>query len=364
MNDARSNHDHRGSRRESRRRSRQGAGPGRRGRGCRRRHRQVPDLQRRFAGGRDRRRRPTIRQRTTGGGESQRAMLRRLELPHDAHRTLLAHAKRRGIEFLSTPFDPDVAASPAVARSAADQDRLRRPDQCAAAACSSRKSDRDADPVDRHGDARRGRGSARRARLGYSRSATSRPASPAFRAAWARSGSAQAVCAGASACCTARPNIPARPQDVNLARHGDDAQRVRAVRSAIPTTPTASKSSLAAVALGATIIEKHLTLDRNAAGPDHAASLEPDQISSDGASDPQHREGDRRRHQGAATVRDREHADRAQEPGGGACRSRPATSRGRRHREQAPRAPAARRSNTGRLSARRRRASMTDEEPL
>jgi len=33
---------------------------------------------------------------------------------------------------------------------------------------------------------------------------------------------------------------------------------------------------VAAVALGATIIEKHLTLDRKAQGPDHAASLEPD----------------------------------------------------------------------------------------
>ena len=37
--------------------------------------------------------------------------------------------------------------------------------------------------------------------------------------------------------------------------------------------------SLAAVALGATIIEKHLTLDRNLNGPDHKASLEPDEFS-------------------------------------------------------------------------------------
>jgi N,N'-diacetyllegionaminate synthase len=33
---------------------------------------------------------------------------------------------------------------------------------------------------------------------------------------------------------------------------------------------------IAAVALGATIIEKHFTLDRNLSGPDHKASLEPD----------------------------------------------------------------------------------------
>ena len=35
---------------------------------------------------------------------------------------------------------------------------------------------------------------------------------------------------------------------------------------------------VAAVALGATIIEKHFTLDRNLEGPDHAASLEPDEL--------------------------------------------------------------------------------------
>jgi N-acetylneuraminate synthase len=38
------------------------------------------------------------------------------------------------------------------------------------------------------------------------------------------------------------------------------------------------EASLAAVALGACVIEKHFTLDRNLVGPDHAASLEPAEL--------------------------------------------------------------------------------------
>ena len=37
---------------------------------------------------------------------------------------------------------------------------------------------------------------------------------------------------------------------------------------------------VAAVAMGATVIEKHFTLDRNMPGPDHKASLEPDELKS------------------------------------------------------------------------------------
>ncbi len=37
-------------------------------------------------------------------------------------------------------------------------------------------------------------------------------------------------------------------------------------------------SAVVAVALGATVLEKHVTTDRNLPGPDHAASLEPDEL--------------------------------------------------------------------------------------
>ncbi len=39
-----------------------------------------------------------------------------------------------------------------------------------------------------------------------------------------------------------------------------------------------STAALGAVALGATVYEKHFTLDKNAQGPDHRASMEPDEL--------------------------------------------------------------------------------------
>jgi N-acetylneuraminate synthase len=72
-------------------------------------------------------------------------------------------------------------------------------------------------------------------------------------------------------------SYPAPPGDVNLAA-------VTTLRSAFGLPVGYSDHtlgiavSLAAVALGAVVLEKHITLDRDAPGPDHAASLEPDDL--------------------------------------------------------------------------------------
>ena len=44
-------------------------------------------------------------------------------------------------------------------------------------------------------------------------------------------------------------------------------------------------TAIAAVALGATIIEKHMTMDRNGGGPDDSYSLEPPEFAARGAVD-------------------------------------------------------------------------------
>ncbi|MGX9565677.1 N-acetylneuraminate synthase [Pseudomonas viciae] len=46
-------------------------------------------------------------QQTTDAAESQLAMLQKLELPRDWHAELQAHARANGIEFISTAFDGD-----------------------------------------------------------------------------------------------------------------------------------------------------------------------------------------------------------------------------------------------------------------
>lgn len=210
-------------------------------------------------------------QRTTGASESQLAMLQRLELPHAAHHTLIAHAKKRRIEFLSTPFDHqslEFLLSLKLPRIKIGSGDLTNAPLLHAVAKAG------ATLILSTGMATLGEVEEALGVLahGYSDS-NEAPGIAAFRAAWRDPVARQQVAEHISLLhCTTE--YPCPPTEVNLAA-------MAAMRNAFQLPVGYSdhtdgiEVSLAAVALGANIIEKHLTLDRNAEGPDHAASLEP-----------------------------------------------------------------------------------------
>lgn len=70
---------------------------------------------------------------------------------------------------------------------------------------------------------------------------------------------------------------PTPMQDVNLKAMNEIAEKF-GVKVGYSDHTKGIEVPIAAVALGASIIEKHFTLDRNMEGPDHKASLEPDEL--------------------------------------------------------------------------------------
>jgi N-acetylneuraminate synthase len=187
--------------------------------------------------------------KTTDATESQLEMLRRLELPFDVFRELSAHSHSRGITFLSSPFDAEsadylaglgvpafkipsgeITNLPLLAHLA----RKNRPlilstgmsclDEVAAAVRTIRETGND-DTVLLH--------------------------------------------------CVS--TYPARPEDVNL-RAMLTMQTEFGTPVGYSDHTQGIEISLAAVALGACVLEKHFTLDRGLPGPDHQASLEPAEL--------------------------------------------------------------------------------------
>lgn len=211
-------------------------------------------------------------QRTTDAAESQLAMLERLELPQAAHHTLIARAEQRGIEFLSTPFDDASLAflrSLKLARVKIGSGDLTNAPLLHAAARSG------ATLILSTGMATLGEIEEALGVLAHGYGQRNDPASIAsFRAAW-RDPEARAALTRHVSLLHCTTEYPCPTGDVNLAA-------MATMRSAFQLPVGYSdhtdgfEISVAAVALGATIIEKHLTLDRKAPGPDHAASLEPD----------------------------------------------------------------------------------------
>jgi N-acetylneuraminate synthase/N,N'-diacetyllegionaminate synthase len=183
---------------------------------------------------------------TTDPGQSQLELLRSLELPSDALRELRDHAAARRIALASTPFDHeaiDVLAELGVPF-------LKVP--------SGEITNR---PFLEH-VGRTGLPVVLSTGMSYLEEVVDAVA--ALRGAGA----------GPMALLQCVSNYPAAPADVNLR-----AMTTLAEATGLPVGLSDHTSGLAipfaAVALGACIVEKHFTLDRNLPGPDHRASIEP-----------------------------------------------------------------------------------------
>jgi N,N'-diacetyllegionaminate synthase len=75
-------------------------------------------------------------------------------------------------------------------------------------------------------------------------------------------------------------DYPTLMKDVNLRAMQSIAAAFPGIRVGYSDHTLGIEVPIAAVSMGATVIEKHFTLDRNMDGPDHQASLEPDELKS------------------------------------------------------------------------------------
>lgn len=187
----------------------------------------------------------------TGAGESQLPMLRRLELDKTAHEELLAHCRARGIEFFSTAFD------------------LESVDLLVELGLKSFKIP-----------------SGEITNLPYLRRIGSFGGRVMLSTGMASLGEVESAIFALEGAGTSRAGItvlhctteyPTLMEDVNL-------RAMISMRDALGVAVGYSDHTpgidvpIAAVALGATVIEKHFTMDRALPGPDHQASLEPREL--------------------------------------------------------------------------------------
>ncbi|MDI1289872.1 MAG: N-acetylneuraminate synthase, partial [bacterium] len=181
-------------------------------------------------------------------GETQHELLSRLELSRADHEALIARAREHGIEFLSTGFD-EQSVDMLIDLGAA---RLKIP--------SGEITNL---PYLRHVG---GRGLPVILSTGMS---DLDEVSAALRVLESSGAKREEVTV--LHCTTAYPTPSA---EANLRAMATMAGEL-GVRVGYSDHTMGHEIAVAAVALGACVIEKHLTLDRTATGPDHAASLEP-----------------------------------------------------------------------------------------
>jgi N-acetylneuraminate synthase len=213
--------------------------------------------------------------KTTGGTETQLQMIKRLELDEVAHKVLVEHCRRRGIQFLSTPFDLE---SVDLLVGALNLPRLKMPSGEITNAPLLLKAARTGKPVILStGMSTLGEVEMALAVLAFGYTCPGQnPSVAAFKEAYFSETGRQALKEKVVLLhCTTE--YPAPFGDVNL-RAMDTLGTAFGLPVGLSDHTPGVAIPVAAVARGAVVIEKHFTLDRNLPGPDHKASLEPGEL--------------------------------------------------------------------------------------
>ena len=197
-------------------------------------------------------------QKAQTGSDDQYEMLKKLEISDQLHRSLISRCKEKGIEFMSTAFDED-AADFLVSEG---MDKLKVPSGELTNIPFIRKLTSFNKPM----ILSTGMANLEEVKTAVEEVATERK----------RNGFIEPLADKLSILhCTS--NYPAWIGDVNLLAMVT-MQDTFQLPVGYSDHTDGILTACSAVALGATIIEKHFTLDRELPGPDHKASLEPDEL--------------------------------------------------------------------------------------
>lgn len=213
-----------------------------------------------------------------GKKESQLEMLSRLELSYEAHHRLLSYCAEKRIEFLSTAFDSESLdflvnhlklktlkiPSGEITNAPFVLDHART-------GCDLIVSTGMCDLADI--EAALGV-----IAFGYTADETAEPSIHAFKQAYS-SAAGQDLLKRKVTLLHCTSEYPAPLSEVNL-RVMDTLTQAFGLAVGYSDHTAGITIPVAAVARGATLIEKHFTLDREMEGPDHKASLEPDELTS------------------------------------------------------------------------------------
>ncbi|MFC2992183.1 N-acetylneuraminate synthase [Halomonas tibetensis] len=213
-------------------------------------------------------------QQTTASDESQLEMLEALELPLEWHAPLQAHAHQRGIEFLSTAFDTQSLAF----LETLDLPFYKVPSGELTNGPLLWAFARTGKPlVLSTGMATLSEVEQGLAVISHALTHDQPPTS--LNAVWrCWSGpEARAALVGQVSLLHCTSQYPTPMHEVNL-KALDTLAEVFRLPVGYSDHTQGTLIPVAAVARGATIIEKHFTLDRQLPGPDHKASLEPDEL--------------------------------------------------------------------------------------